>query len=172
MSKPVVGIIMGSDSDFEIMKESAKVLKDFGVPFEVIVTSAHRTPERTFEYAKSAKERGIKVLIVGAGMAAHLAGVIAAKTVIPVIGVPINSSSLNGIDALYSTLQMPSGIPVGTMAIGKAGAKNAALYAIHILALSDKELDKKLEDYRKDFERIVIEREKKVQEKLKDFLNE
>ncbi len=172
MANPLVGILMGSDSDFEIMKESAKVLKDFGVPFEVIVTSAHRTPERTLEYAKNAKDRGIKVLIVGAGMAAHLAGVIAAKTIIPVIGVPINSSSLNGIDALYSTLQMPSGIPVGTMAIGKAGAKNAALYAVQMLALSDENLTKKLEDFRKDFERVVVEREKKVHEKLKEFLNE
>ncbi|BBB32278.1 5-(carboxyamino)imidazole ribonucleotide mutase [Thermotomaculum hydrothermale] len=172
MSNPIVGILMGSDSDFEIMKESAKVLKDFGVPFEVVVTSAHRTPERTLEYAKSAKKRGLKVLIVGAGMAAHLAGVIAAKTTIPVIGVPINSSSLNGIDALYSTLQMPSGIPVGTMAIGKAGAKNAALYAIQMLALSDKDLSERLENFRKDFERVVVEREKKVHEKLEKFLNE
>ncbi len=172
MKNPLVGILMGSDSDFEIMKESAKVLKDFGVSFEVVVTSAHRTPERTLEYAKSAKDRGLKVLIVGAGMAAHLAGVIAAKTTIPVIGVPINSSSLNGIDALYSTLQMPSGIPVGTMAIGKAGAKNAALYAVQMLALSDENLTKKLEDFRKDFERVVVEREKKVHEKLKEFLNE
>ncbi len=172
MKNPLVGILMGSDSDFEIMKESAKVLKDFGVSFEVVVTSAHRTPERTLEYAKSAKERGLKVLIVGAGMAAHLAGVIAAKTTIPVIGVPINSSSLNGIDALYSTLQMPSGIPVGTMAIGKAGAKNAALYAIQMLALSDNELAQKLEDYRKEFEKVVIEREKRVHKKLEEFLNE
>ena len=172
MSNPVVGILMGSDSDFEIMKESAKVLKDFGVPFEVVVTSAHRTPERTLEYAKSARDRGLKVLIVGAGMAAHLAGVIAAKTIIPVIGVPINSSSLNGIDALYSTLQMPSGIPVGTMAIGKAGAKNAALYAIQMLALSDENLQKKLDDFRQEFEKVVVEREKKVHEKLEKFLNE
>ncbi len=172
MSNPLVGILMGSDSDFEIMKESAKVLKDFGVPFEVVVTSAHRTPERTLEYAKSARDRGLKVLIVGAGMAAHLAGVIAAKTIIPVIGVPINSSSLNGIDALYSTLQMPSGIPVGTMAIGKAGAKNAALYAIQMLALSDENLQKKLDDFRKEFEKVVVEREKKVHEKLEKFLNE
>ncbi len=172
MKQPLVGIIMGSDSDFDIMKESARVLKDFDVPFEVIVTSAHRTPEKTFDYAINAKKRGIKVLIVGAGMAAHLAGVIAAKTVIPVIGVPINSSSLNGIDALYSTLQMPSGIPVGTMAIGKAGAKNAALYAIQILAINDSELEQKLENYRKDFERVVKEREKKVQQKLKEFLDE
>ncbi len=172
MSNPVVGILMGSDSDFEIMKESARVLKDFGVPFEVVVTSAHRTPERTLEYAKSARDRGLKVLIVGAGMAAHLAGVIAAKTIIPVIGVPINSSSLNGIDALYSTLQMPSGIPVGTMAIGKAGAKNAALYAIQMLALSDESLQKKLDDFRKEFEKVVVEREKKVHEKLEKFLNE
>ncbi len=172
MSNPVVGILMGSDSDFEIMKESAKVLKDFGVPFEVVVTSPHRTPERTLEYAKSARDRGLKVLIVGAGMAAHLAGVIAAKTIIPVIGVPINSSSLNGIDALYSTLQMPSGIPVGTMAIGKAGAKNAALYAIQMLALSDENLQKKLDDFRQEFEKVVVEREKKVHEKLEKFLNE
>ncbi len=172
MKNPLVGILMGSDSDFEIMKESAKVLRDFGVSFEVVVTSAHRTPERTLEYAKSAKDRGLKVLIVGAGMAAHLAGVIAAKTTIPVIGVPINSSSLNGIDALYSTLQMPSGIPVGTMAIGKAGAKNAALYAIQMLALSDKELEEKLENFRKEFEKVVIEREKKVHKKLEEFLNE
>ncbi len=172
MSNPLVGILMGSDSDFEIMKESAKVLKDFGVPFEVVVTSAHRTPERTLEYAKSARDRGLKVLIVGAGMAAHLAGVIAAKTIIPVIGVPINSSSLNGIDALYSTLQMPSGIPVGTMAIGKAGAKNAALYAIQMLALSDENLQKKLDDFRQEFEKVVVEREKKVHEKLEKFLNE
>jgi phosphoribosylaminoimidazole carboxylase PurE protein len=125
MKKPVVGILMGSDSDLPVMEEAAKVLKVFGIPFEMTVSSAHRTPRRTASYARGAERRGIKVIIAGAGHAAHLAGFIAAETTLPVIGVPIESSSLKGLDSLLSTVQMPGGVPVASMAIGKSGAKNA-----------------------------------------------
>ncbi|GAB0058828.1 N5-carboxyaminoimidazole ribonucleotide mutase [Candidatus Magnetaquicoccaceae bacterium FCR-1] len=134
---PLVGILMGSDSDFEVMKEAGKVLKEFGISFEMSVTSAHRTPARTHDYAQSAAGRGLRVLIVGAGAAAHLAGVVASITDLPVIGVPLSATELQGMDALLATVQMPGGIPVATMAIGKAGARNAALFAARILALGD-----------------------------------
>jgi phosphoribosylaminoimidazole carboxylase PurE protein len=127
MKKPVVGILMGSDSDLPVMEEAAKVLKVFGIPFEMTVSSAHRTPRRTASYARGAERRGIKVIIAGAGHAAHLAGFIAAETTLPVIGVPIESSSLKGLDSLLSTVQMPGGVPVASMAIGKSGAKNAKI---------------------------------------------
>jgi len=145
MNKPLVGILMGSDSDLPIMKEAAKVLEEFGVPFEITVCSAHRTPERAHEYAATAINRGLKVIIAGAGGAAHLAGVIAAYTTVPVIGVPIKSA-LDGIDSLLSTMQMPPGIPVATVAID--GAKNAGLLAVQILATSDSSLANKLADYK------------------------
>jgi phosphoribosylaminoimidazole carboxylase PurE protein len=135
---------MGSDSDLAVMEEAIKVLDEFGVPREVFLTSAHRSPDRTADFARKAAVRGVRAIIVGAGAAAHLAGVIASQTTVPVIGVPIDATSLNGLDALLSTIQMPGGIPVATMAIGKAGAKNAALLAIRILALSDDALKKKL----------------------------
>ena len=143
----VVSVVMGSDSDLPVMEETVKVLTEFGISHELFLTSAHRTPERTTVFARGAAERGVKVIIVGAGAAAHLAGVIASQTLLPVIGVPIDATSLQGLDALLATVQMPGGIPVATMAIGKAGAKNAALFAVRILALEDAELLKKLQAY-------------------------
>ena len=142
--KVLVSVVMGSDSDLPIMTEAAKILEEFAIGHELILTSAHRTPERTTKFAKAAAQRGVKVIIVGAGAAAHLAGVIAAQTPLPVIGIPIDTTSLHGLDALLSTIQMPGGVPVAGMAIGKAGAKNAALFAIRILALADKSIDSKL----------------------------
>ncbi len=142
-----VGIIMGSTSDYDVMSAAVDILQQFGVEFEKSVISAHRAPQKTYEYAATAAQRGLKVLIAGAGGAAHLPGVIAAMTTLPVIGVPVKSKALNGLDSLLSMVQMPSGIPVATMAID--GAKNAALFAVSILALSDPELAKKLEEFRK-----------------------
>ena len=162
MSKPLVGILMGSDSDFSIMEEASKVLDKFAVNHEVIVSSAHRSPERTRKYVVGASKRGIKILIAGAGAAAHLAGVVAAETTLPVIGVPIGSSSLSGLDALLSTTQMPGGIAVAGMAIGKAGAKNAGVLAIQILALNDKNLHQKLLKFRKDQAKEVERKSKKL----------
>lgn len=143
--KPLVGILMGSSSDMEAMGQASDVLDELGVAHEVVVTSAHRSPEQTAEYASTAKRRGIRVLIVGAGRAAHLAGAVAAQTNLPVLGVPLESGALRGFDALLSTVQMPSGVPVGTLAIGSAGAKNAALLAAQILGLSDGSLSTKLD---------------------------
>ena len=151
MNTPLVSICMGSDSDLAVMEEAGKVLKEFGVPFEIKVTSAHRTPAQTTAYATGLKERGVKVVIAGAGFAAHLAGAVAANTILPVIGVPLEGSSLQGLDSLLSTVQMPRGIPVATVAIGKTGAKNAAILAIEILALSDPVLAKRLEELRRSF---------------------
>jgi 5-(carboxyamino)imidazole ribonucleotide mutase len=146
MKKPIVGIIMGSDSDLAIMEKAAEVLQEMGVPYEMDISSAHRLPDKTAEYAKSARDRGIEVVIAGAGMAAHLAGVIAAHTTLPVIGVPLKSGALNGADALYATVQMPTGIPVATVAID--GAKNAAYLACSILSIKYPEYAKKLDAYR------------------------
>ncbi len=160
--KPVVGILMGSDSDAGVMGEAARALQDFGVPHEMVVASAHRSPRRTTLYATSASSRGLKVLICGAGHAAHLAGVVAAHTTIPVIGVPIDSSALKGLDAILSTVQMPGGIPVATMAIGKSGAFNAGMLAVQILALQKASLRKKLSNYRKKLERQVEEKDRKL----------
>ena len=148
MSKPQVSIVMGSNSDLEIMREAGKALDEFGIAYEIDVTSAHRSPERTAEYARKAADRGIRVIIAGAGGAAHLAGVIAAHTTLPVVGVPIPATSLNGMDSLLSTVQMPAGIPVGTLAIGPAGARNAALLAIAILANRRPELRERLRQFR------------------------
>ena len=147
-ANPQVLIIMGSDSDLPVMQESADVLCKFGVAYEIRISSAHRSPARTMSLASEAASRGIKVIIAGAGMAAHLAGVVAAKTILPVIGVPMPGGALNGLDALFSTVQMPAGIPVATVAIGKAGAKNAGLLAIQILALLDASLAIALQKYR------------------------
>ena len=155
MSKPLVGILMGSDSDLSVMEEASKILENFKIEHEVIVTSAHRSPERTRKYVLSAPKRGIKILIAGAGSAAHLAGVVAAETTLPVIGVPIGSSALNGLDALLSTTQMPGGVSVAGMAIGKAGAKNAGVLAVQILALSNKSLHQKLIKYKKNMAKEV-----------------
>lgn len=160
--QPVVGIVMGSDSDFPVMKEAADFLKSVDICCEVMVASAHRTPERAVDYAQSAQKRGLKVIIAGAGMAAHLAGVLAAHTDLPVIGVPLDASSLNGMDALLSTVQMPPGIPVATMGIGKAGAKNAGVLALKILALSDKDLGQKLLQFRQDMVKDVEAKAKKI----------
>lgn len=143
----VVSVVMGSDSDLPVMEEAVKVLAEFAIPHELFLTSAHRTPERTTAFARGAAKRGVKIIIVGAGAAAHLAGVIAAQSTLPIIGVPIDATSLRGLDALLATVQMPGGIPVATMAIGKAGAKNAALFAVRILALEDPDLQKKLQSY-------------------------
>ncbi len=154
----LVSVVMGSDSDLPIMIEATKILKEFGIGHELILTSAHRSPARTTKYATSAAGRGVKIVIVGAGAAAHLAGVIASQTTLPVIGVPIDATSLHGLDALLATVQMPGGIPVATMAIGKAGAKNAALFAIRILASDDKKISKSLLDY---IEKMAEDVEKK-----------
>lgn len=161
--KPVVGIVMGSDSDFDTMKTAAEFLKSVGIVCEMNVASAHRTPERAAEYAKSAQERGLKVIIAGAGMAAHLAGVLAAHTDLPVIGVPLDASSLNGLDALLSTVQMPPGVPVATMGIGKAGAKNAGVMALKILALSDPTLGVQLVNFRQKMVKEVEEKAKRIE---------
>ena len=162
MSKPLVGIVMGSDSDFIIMEETSKVLEQFNVPHEVLVTSAHRSPERTRKYVQGAKRRGIQLLIAGAGGAAHLAGVVAAETHLPVIGVPIDATSLNGLDSLLSTAQMPGGVPVAAVSIGKPGAKNAGLLATQILALSDEKLAGQLIKYKKDQAKAVAQKSKKL----------
>ncbi|KUG22104.1 phosphoribosylaminoimidazole carboxylase catalytic subunit [hydrocarbon metagenome] len=159
----LVSVVMGSDSDLPIMTEATKMLEEFGIGYELILTSAHRAPQRTTKFAISAAERGIKVIIVGAGAAAHLAGVIASQTTLPVIGIPINATSLNGLDALLSTVQMPGGIPVATMAIGKAGAKNAALYAARILALEDNTLSARLSSYIKKMAKDVEKKQKNLE---------
>lgn len=153
----MIGIIMGSYSDWATMKEAAQLLKNFSVDFEVLVVSAHRTPERMFEYAKSAVERGIKIIIAGAGGAAHLPGMVASLTPLPVIGVPVKSRALNGIDSLLSIVQMPAGIPVATVAIGDAGAKNAALLAIQMLGMNDAILQQKIVDYRNELKQAISE---------------
>jgi phosphoribosylamine--glycine ligase len=160
--EPLVGILMGSDSDLPVMKEAFDFLKSMDICCEMTVASAHRTPERAAEYAKNAQQRGLKLIIAGAGMAAHLAGVIASHTDLPVIGVPLDASSLGGLDSLLSTVQMPPGVPVATMGIGKAGAKNAAVLALKILALSDPDLAKKVIKFRQDMVLELEEKAKKV----------
>lgn len=147
--KPLVGILMGSNSDWEVMKNAAKMLRDFQVPFEAKVVSAHRMPDEMFDYAEHAAERGIRVIIAGAGGAAHLPGMLAAKCTLPVCGVPVPSKYLRGVDSLHSIVQMPKGVPVATFAIGEAGAANAALYACQILALNDEQLAQSLKEFRK-----------------------
>ena len=164
MSKPLVSIVMGSDSDLEIMREAGKALDDFGISYEIDVTSAHRSPDRSAEFAKKAAERGIKVIIAGAGGAAHLAGVIAAHTILPVIGVPIPSTSLNGMDSLLSTVQMPPGIPVATVSIGKWGATNAGILAAQMIAVGDESIAKKLHGHKEKLARGVEEKSKKLRE--------
>lgn len=165
--EPLVGILMGSDNDYEVMVESAKALKQFDVPFEMIVSSAHRTPERTAAYVRNAAKRGIRVLIAGAGAAAHLAGVVAAETSLPVIAVPIDATSLKGLDALLAMVQMPAGIPVATMAIGPAGARNAGLFAVRMLATTDTDLQEKLVDFKKEMAEGVVKKSDRLQEKLR-----
>jgi len=163
MSNPLVSIVMGSDSDLEIMREAGKALEEFGIPYEIDVTSAHRSPDRTADYARKAASRGIRVIIAGAGGAAHLAGVIAAHTTLPVVGVPIPSTSLNGMDSLLATVQMPAGIPVATVAIGKPGATNAGILAAQIIGVADSGIAKKLEAHKEKLARGVEEKSKKLQ---------
>jgi 5-(carboxyamino)imidazole ribonucleotide mutase len=157
---------MGSDSDLEIMREAGKSLESFGVAYEIDVTSAHRSPDRTAEYARKAADRGIRVIIAGAGGAAHLAGVIAAHTTLPVIGVPISATSLNGMDSLLATVQMPAGIPVATVAIGKPGATNAGILAAQILGVADSAIAQKLRAHKEELAKGVEEKSRKLKESL------
>ena len=159
MGKVDVAILMGSKTDLPVMEEAAKVLKEFGVSYEMKVLSAHRTPKETAEYADKARSKGIKVFICGAGGSAALAGVVAAHTSLPVIGIPVDSTSLAGLDSLLSTAQMPPGVPVATVAIGKMGAKNAGLLALRILGVTDKGIEKKLEQYREDLRQTILKTE-------------
>ncbi len=165
--KKQVSILMGSDSDWEVMQEGATALDLFGIAYEIQVMSAHRTPDEVASLAKNAAKRGIKVFIAGAGAAAHLAGAVAANTTLPVIGVPLSATSLNGLDALLSTVQMPAGVPVATVSIGKSGARNAGIIAAQILALADKRLTKKIEKYKKDIAAACKEKNKKLQDKIR-----
>ena len=162
MSKPAVSIVMGSDSDLEIMREAGKAREGFGIEYELDVTSAHRSPDRTAEFARRAAGRGIRIIIAGAGGAAHLAGVIAAHTTLPVIGVPIPSTSLNGLDSLLATVQMPAGIPVATVAIGKPGATNAGILAAQILGIADSIITQKLEAHKTKLAQSVEEKSRKL----------
>ena len=165
-SNALVSILMGSDSDLEVMSEAAKALEKFGVGYEIDVTSAHRSPERTRRIVAEAPARGVRVFIIGAGAAAHLAGVVAAESILPVIGVPLDASALRGVDALYATVQMPAGIPVATMAIGKAGATNAAIFAIEILAVADEGLRAKLQEHKRKLAEGVEQKSSALRERL------
>ncbi|SFI34418.1 5-(carboxyamino)imidazole ribonucleotide mutase [Nitrosomonas sp. Nm34] len=148
MDNPLVSIVMGSSSDWNVMQQAARILKDFDIPHETLIVSAHRTPDRMFKFAATAIERGIRCIIAGAGGAAHLPGMIAAKTTLPVLGVPVTSKHLQGVDSLLSIVQMPKGVPVATFAIGEAGAANAGLFAVALLAMGDSTLVKRLESFR------------------------
>lgn len=162
MKKPIVSIIIGSDSDLPTIRETGKILKKFGIAYELNILSAHRSPKKVSEFASGAAKRGVKIIIAAAGGAAALAGAIAAHTTLPVIGIPIETKALKGLDSLLSTVQMPSGVPVGCMAIGKSGAKNAAMFAVQILGISDKEINKRIQIYK-------TELRKKVEQKNKDI---
>jgi 5-(carboxyamino)imidazole ribonucleotide mutase len=166
-TNPLVSIVMGSDSDLEIMNEAAKILEEFGIAHEIDITSAHRSPARTSEYSRQLKERGVKVVIAGAGGAAHLAGVIAAETTLPVIAVPIPSTSLLGLDSLLAMVQMPAGIPVATVAIGKPGATNAGILAAQIIGTADAGVAKKLDAYKKKLADGVEAKSRKLKESRK-----
>lgn len=166
MSTPLVSIIMGSDSDYEVMKEAGAVLQEFGVSYEIQVMSAHRSPGKVSEYVSTARDRGVKVIIAGAGGAAHLAGVAAAHTTLPVIGVPLSATDLNGMDALLATVQMPPGIPVATVAIGKFGSRNAGILAVQMIALADTGLSAKLDQFKVKLSEQVEQKNKKLQEKI------
>jgi 5-(carboxyamino)imidazole ribonucleotide mutase len=169
--KPVIGIIMGSDSDLPVMSQAAKMLDDFGIPYELSIVSAHRTPDKLYSYAKSAKEKGLKVIIAGAGGAAHLPGMTAAMTVLPVIGVPVQTKALGGVDSLYSIVQMPPGIPVATVAIN--GALNAGLLAAKMVAINDEALTAKIEEYSKGLEAMVEAKSDKLEDiKFKAYLEQ
>ncbi len=162
--KPVVGIIVGSDSDLPLIQETTTILENLGIPFEITIASAHRTPDRVAGYASTARDRGIKVIISAAGLAAHLPGVIASETLLPVIGIPVDTGPLNGVDALYSIVQMPGGIPVASMAIGKAGARNAGIFAAQILALTDPQITQRLADHRRQMAESVQSKVDKLDE--------
>jgi 5-(carboxyamino)imidazole ribonucleotide mutase len=166
VAQPKAAIVLGSDSDYPVIADMLKILKDFGVEYELVISSAHRSPARTHKYAQNLEKRGIEVVIACAGAAAHLAGVIAAETILPVVGVPIDSSPLKGIDALLSTSMMPAGIPVATMGIGKSGASNAAVLAAQILARKDTELAEKLREYKKRLARGVEKKDAELQKTL------
>jgi phosphoribosylaminoimidazole carboxylase PurE protein len=166
--KPKVAVVLGSDSDFPAIQDMLKILNEFEIPYEVTISSAHRSPDRTHRYAVTLEERGIQVVVACAGAAAHLAGVIAAHTILPVIGVPMDSSALQGLDALLSTSMMPAGIPVATMGIGKAGASNAAVLSAQILARNDARLSQKLKEYKKQLADRVEERDREMKKKLSD----
>ncbi|PYV34274.1 MAG: 5-(carboxyamino)imidazole ribonucleotide mutase [Acidobacteria bacterium] len=161
-ARPLVGIVMGSDSDMGVMAEAARTLKRFGVPFEIEIASAHRSPARASEYARTAVERGLKVIVIAAGGAAHLGGVMAAETFLPVIGVPIASTPLAGLDSLLSIVQMPGGVPVACTSIGKPGAVNAAVLAVEILATGDARLSARLADYKAELARAVAGKSERV----------
>jgi 5-(carboxyamino)imidazole ribonucleotide mutase len=165
--KPLVAIVMGSDSDLPVMNECAQMLEKFQVPYEMEISSAHRSPERTSQFARLAAHRGIRVLIAGAGGAFHLAGVIAAETTLPVIGVPMSNTPLGGMDSLLSAVQMPAGIPVGVMALGKAGAVNAAIFAAQILATSDAALANRLAAHKTEMAKGVLDKSTRLQQELK-----
>jgi len=165
-AKVSVGVIMGSDSDYAVMAEAGRMLEKFGIGFEVEVVSAHRSPARAAEYAETAAKRGLKAIIVGAGGAAHLAGVVAALTTVPVIGVPMSATSLNGMDSLLAIVQMPAGVPVATMAIGKAGATNAGIFAAQILGASDAEIARRLAEYKKELAAGVAEKSARLNREL------
>ena len=160
--KPLVSVIMGSDSDLDVMKETMHLLRKFDVSYEPKILSAHRSPKMTSDFAGAAEKRGVKVIIAGAGGAAHLAGVVASYTTLPVIGVPMDTKALKGIDSLLSTVQMPSGVPVATVAIGKAGAKNAAILAAEILAINDRALRKKLKAFKRELAVVVRKKNKRL----------
>lgn len=162
---PLVLLMMGSDTDLSTMQEAADILRLFDIPYEMRISSAHRSPARTMALASEAAGKGIKIIIAGAGMAAHLAGVVASKTILPVIGVPMPGGALNGVDALYATVQMPGGIPVATMAIGKAGAKNAGLFAVQILALSQPHLSALLVRYREEMDKDLEQKDAALQDR-------
>jgi 5-(carboxyamino)imidazole ribonucleotide mutase len=166
MTKPLVGMLMGSDSDLPVMEKAAEVFREMGVPFEMDISSAHRLPDKTAEYARTARGRGIEVLIAGAGMAAHLAGVVAAHTTLPVIGVPLKSAALNGMDDLYSTVQMPPGIPVATVAID--GAKNAAYLACSILSIKYPDMSEKLEAFRQKTRQALMSKSEELKKGVRN----
>ena len=168
-TKPLVGIVMGSDSDWPLVRKAVETLRDFGVPAEARVISAHRTPALAAEYASSAEKRGLKVIIAAAGGAAHLGGILAAHTILPVLGIPVAGGALNGVDALLATLQMPSGIPVGTVALGNAGPTNAALLAVQILALSDPSLANKLHAHKQRLEKKVEAANERVAKEMAEL---
>jgi len=163
--KPKVLIVMGSDSDLSVMEEAGRILKELGISYEMTIASAHRTPARAIQLASEAEEKGIEVIIAGAGMAAHLAGVLASHTILPVIGVPIDSSALKGLDALLSIVQMPPGVPVATMAIGKAGAKNAAIFSAQIISRKDGEVAKRLKNYREKMAEEIVKKAKALKKR-------